>query len=148
MVTPFFSTPQSPLLPSTTRFAGYFNGKWFQGRWPPHLALSKDKGISIEWQELCLFYLVTPFCWEMPTILVWQWVGGHYHQSRSFQSPSHYGPSQIPYPYCHETQLSLKGMPSSWGIKQHCWCCPDFRRYVSGQPPPWPIRTLAPSRLP
>ena len=30
---------------------GYFNGKWFQGRRPPHLALSKDKGISIEWQE-------------------------------------------------------------------------------------------------
>ena len=37
---------------STIGFGGYFNGKWFQGRWPPHLALSKDKGISIEWQEL------------------------------------------------------------------------------------------------
>ena len=37
---------------STIGFGGYFNGKWFQGRWPPHLVLSKDKGISIEWQEL------------------------------------------------------------------------------------------------
>ena len=26
--------------------------QWFQDRWPPHLVLSKDKGISIEWQEL------------------------------------------------------------------------------------------------
>ena len=37
---------------STIGFGGYFNGKWFQGRWPPHLVLSTDKGISIEWQEL------------------------------------------------------------------------------------------------
>lgn len=60
---------------STIGFGGYFNGKWFQGRWPPHLALSKDKGISIEWQEwhCCgLCYLVSPFCRETPTILVRQ----------------------------------------------------------------------------
>ena len=37
---------------STVGFGGYFNGKWFQGRWPPHMALSKETGISIEWQEL------------------------------------------------------------------------------------------------
>ena len=35
-------------------FGGYFNGKWFQGRWPPHMQLSKARGISIEWQELFL----------------------------------------------------------------------------------------------
>ncbi|XP_048578830.1 uncharacterized protein LOC125560693 isoform X2 [Nematostella vectensis] len=33
-------------------FGGYFSGRWFQGRWPPHLAISKKTGISIEWQEL------------------------------------------------------------------------------------------------
>ena len=37
---------------STVGFGGYFNGKWFQGRWLPHMVLSKEKGISIEWQEL------------------------------------------------------------------------------------------------
>ena len=37
---------------STIGFGGYFNGKWFQGRWPPHLLIDKSKGISIEWQEL------------------------------------------------------------------------------------------------
>ena len=33
-------------------FGGYFQGKWFQGRWPPHMSLSQQCGISIEWQEL------------------------------------------------------------------------------------------------
>jgi len=37
---------------STIGFGGFFNGKWFQGRWPPHLLINKSKGISIEWQEL------------------------------------------------------------------------------------------------
>ncbi|XP_078344470.1 uncharacterized protein LOC144630064 [Oculina patagonica] len=37
---------------STVGFGGYFNGKWFQGRWPQHLLINKLKGISIEWQEL------------------------------------------------------------------------------------------------
>ena len=36
----------------TIGFGGYFNGKWFQGKWPPHMHLNKDRGISIEWQEL------------------------------------------------------------------------------------------------
>ena len=33
-------------------FGGYFNGKWFQGKWLPHMQLNKERGISIEWQEL------------------------------------------------------------------------------------------------
>ena len=33
-------------------FGGYFQGKWFQGRWPPHMELNREQGISIEWQEL------------------------------------------------------------------------------------------------
>ncbi|XP_068721245.1 uncharacterized protein [Montipora capricornis] len=33
-------------------FGGYFNGQWFQGRWPPHMQLNRARGISIEWQEL------------------------------------------------------------------------------------------------
>ena len=37
---------------STIGFGGFFNGKWFQGRWPPNLLINKSKGISIEWQEL------------------------------------------------------------------------------------------------
>jgi len=37
---------------STVAFGGFFNGKWFQGRWPPHLLINKTKGKSIEWQEL------------------------------------------------------------------------------------------------
>ena len=48
---------------STIGFAGYFNGKWFQGRWPPHLALSKDKGISIKWQELFLIVVACAICY-------------------------------------------------------------------------------------
>ena len=37
---------------STVGFGGFFRGKWFQGKWPPHLRINKDLGISIEWQEL------------------------------------------------------------------------------------------------
>ena len=37
---------------STVGFGGFFQGKWFQGRWPLHLQISKEQGISIEWQEL------------------------------------------------------------------------------------------------
>ena len=37
---------------STVGFGGYFNGKWFQGRWPTHMEINKERGISIEWQEL------------------------------------------------------------------------------------------------
>ena len=33
-------------------FGGYFQGKWFHGRWLPHMSLSQQCGISIEWQEL------------------------------------------------------------------------------------------------
>ena len=33
-------------------FGGYFNGRWFQGKWLPHMQISKERGISIEWQEL------------------------------------------------------------------------------------------------
>ena len=37
---------------SSVGFGGYFSGKWFQGQWPPSMRLSKERGISIEWQEL------------------------------------------------------------------------------------------------
>ena len=37
---------------STIGFGGYFNRKWFQECWPPHLLINKKTGISIEWQEL------------------------------------------------------------------------------------------------
>ena len=33
-------------------FGGYFQGKWFQGHWPPHMLLNRERGISIDWQEL------------------------------------------------------------------------------------------------
>ena len=33
-------------------FGAYFNGQWFQDRWPPHMQLNRARGISIEWQEL------------------------------------------------------------------------------------------------
>ena len=33
-------------------FGGYFHGWWFQGRWPPHMQLNREWGISIGWQEL------------------------------------------------------------------------------------------------
>ena len=36
---------------STVGLGGYFNGKWFQGRWPHDLLINKLSG-SIEWQEL------------------------------------------------------------------------------------------------
>ena len=37
---------------SSVGFGGYFQGKWFQGHWPPHLLLNREQGISIGWQEL------------------------------------------------------------------------------------------------
>ena len=37
---------------SSLGFGGYFQGKWFQGHWPPHMLLNWERGISIEWQEL------------------------------------------------------------------------------------------------
>ena len=37
---------------STVGFGAYFNGQWFQGRCLPHMSINRDKGISIEWQEL------------------------------------------------------------------------------------------------
>ena len=37
---------------STVGFGGYFQGKWFQGKWLVHLYISKQQGISIEWQDL------------------------------------------------------------------------------------------------
>jgi len=37
---------------STVGFGGYFNGKWFQRRWPHDLLINKLSGISIKWQEL------------------------------------------------------------------------------------------------
>ena len=37
---------------STLGFGGFFRGKWFQSRWPPHMCLDKDWGISVKWQEL------------------------------------------------------------------------------------------------
>ena len=36
----------------TIGYSGYFNGKWFQGQWLPHMQLSRVMGISTEWQEL------------------------------------------------------------------------------------------------
>ena len=36
----------------TIGYGGYFNGKLFQGRWLPHMPLSRVTGLSIEWQEL------------------------------------------------------------------------------------------------
>ena len=47
---------------SSVGFGGYLNGKWFQGRWPPHLLIDKHKGISIEWQELFLI-VITCVLW-------------------------------------------------------------------------------------
>ena len=29
-------------------FGGYFHGQWFQGRWPPHMQLQREWGISTE----------------------------------------------------------------------------------------------------
>ena len=35
----------------TIGYGGYFNGKWFQGRWLPHIRLSRVTGIIIEWRN-------------------------------------------------------------------------------------------------
>ena len=53
---------------STVGFGGFFRGKWFQERWPPHLQLSKEQGISIEWQEL--FPIVVAYAIWYPHFLV------------------------------------------------------------------------------
>ena len=37
-------------------FGGYFRGQCFQGRWPPRMQLNRERGISIEWQELFPIY--------------------------------------------------------------------------------------------
>ena len=41
----------------TLGYGGFLNGLWFQGRWLPEHTLSKQRGISIEWQELFPIYL-------------------------------------------------------------------------------------------
>ena len=46
------SSPDLELYTDAASTIGFVNGKWFQGRWPPHLLIDKCKGISIEWQEL------------------------------------------------------------------------------------------------
>ena len=46
----------------TIGIGGYFKGKWFQGRWPPHMQLNKDRGISIEWQELFPIIVAPVIC--------------------------------------------------------------------------------------
>ena len=51
-VTPFPEMDLFTDAASTVGFGGYFKGEWFQGRWPPHLLLNRERGISIEWQEL------------------------------------------------------------------------------------------------
>ena len=75
------SSPDLQLYTDTARhtigFGGFFNGKWFQGRWPPHLLINKPKGISIEWQELFPIVLAwhcgpPPLFWQTPSVLVWQ----------------------------------------------------------------------------
>ena len=30
-------------------FRGYFQGRWFQGRWPRHMQLNQQQGVSFEW---------------------------------------------------------------------------------------------------
>ena len=60
------STPDLELYTdaaSTIGFGGYVNGKWFQGRWPPHMLIDKRKGISIEWQELFPIVLACALCY-------------------------------------------------------------------------------------
>lgn len=32
---------------STVGFGGYFKGPWFEGKWPPHLLLNRERDISI-----------------------------------------------------------------------------------------------------
>lgn len=46
----------------TIGFVGYFKGKWFQGSWPPHMQLNKDRVISIEWQELFPIIVACVLC--------------------------------------------------------------------------------------
>ena len=38
-------------------YGGFLDGQWFQGSWLPNHTLSKERGISIEWQELFPIYL-------------------------------------------------------------------------------------------
>ena len=49
------STPDLELYKDAAGSVGfgvYFQGKWFQGHWPPHMLLNRERGISIKWQEL------------------------------------------------------------------------------------------------
>ena len=61
---------------STVGFGGFFDGQWFQDRWPSHMQLSKVGEICIEWQELFPIVVACAiwypyFMGEMPTVLVW-----------------------------------------------------------------------------
>ena len=40
----------------TIGYGGYFNGKWFQGRWLPHMQLSRVTGISIGERDFTMFW--------------------------------------------------------------------------------------------
>ena len=39
----------------TIGYGGYFNWKWFQGRWLPHMQLSRVTGISIGERDFTMF---------------------------------------------------------------------------------------------
>ena len=40
----------------TIGYGGYFNWKWFQGRWLPHMQLSRVTGISIGERDFTMFW--------------------------------------------------------------------------------------------
>ena len=40
----------------TIGYGGYFNRKWFQGRWLPHMQLSRVTGISIGERDFTMFW--------------------------------------------------------------------------------------------
>jgi len=95
-------------------FGGYFNGKWFQGRWPPHMQLNKDWGVIIEWQELFPIVVVCAFWFP--------------HFSGSSISSSGVITNQwswsfaVSCPFIYETWLLYQGPPCSGDVQWDCWC--------------------------
>ncbi|XP_020607313.1 uncharacterized protein LOC110045990 [Orbicella faveolata] len=55
-------------------YRGFLDGLWFQGHWLPEHTLNKNRGISIEWQELFPIYLACVLwgpTWSGKRILMW-----------------------------------------------------------------------------
>ena len=133
-------------------FQGYFRGRWFQGRWPPHMQLHRERGISIEWQEL--FSMVVACAIWFPhfsgkRVQIWC-------DNESVVAIINSDNSNAPRIMYLLRFLVLISMKHNFFVRAHhvpgalmklLTLSHAFRTHVSGQWLPTPSKPLAPSRF-